>query len=130
MPFVANDIAKQYAIPNFDQDDMFNPQIAYKFANIHLDYLEKSLKSPVFIAYAYNGGLGFTRKTLRQEDLFKRGKFEPFLSMELVAYAESREYGKRVLGNFVVYSQILGENVSVRKLLDDLLVPQNSDFIR
>lgn len=130
MPFVANDIAKQYAIPNFDQDDMFNPQIAYRFANIHLDYLEKSLKSPVFIAYAYNGGLGFTRKTLRQEDLFKRRKFEPFLSMELVAYAESREYGKRVLGNFVVYSQILGENVSVRKLLDDLLVPQNSDFIR
>lgn len=131
MPFVANDIAKNHKISGFDQDDMFKPEVAYKFANIHLDYLEKYLKSPVFIAYAYNGGLGFTRKTLKK-DLFKRGKFEPFMSMELVPYAESREYGKRVLGNYIIYRQILDPNakLSPKTMLDDLLNPAKSDNVR
>jgi len=132
MPFVAKEIAQNRKMQDFDADDMFNPKVAYNFANIHLNSLEKSFKSPVFIAYAYNGGPGFTRKTLKRGDLFNKGKFEPFLSMELVPYAESRDYAKRVLGNYVVYRQILNPNVkiSVKSMLDDLLVPSKSDKIR
>lgn len=132
MPFVANDWAKKGGLKDFDQDDMFNPKMAYDMANIHLDWLEKLVYSPVFIAYAYNGGIGFTKKMLTRGDLFNTGKFEPFLSMELVYYEESREYAKRVLSNYFIYSQILEpkKNISIIELLSDLLVPAKSDSFR
>lgn len=129
MPFLANDIGKKkLAIPGFDQDDMFKPSVAYKFANYHLDWMEKTLQNPVFIAYAYNGGLGFTKKMLKAGKLFRPGKYEPFLSMELVPYAESRLYAKKVLANFVVYHMILDpkKEISIKQILDDLLVPSRS----
>ena len=133
MPFVANDIGKkQLKIPGFDQDDMFKPEVAYQFANIHLDWLEQKLTSPVFIAYAYNGGLGFTTKMLQRNDMFKHGEFEPFLSMELVPFAESRDYAKKVLANYIIYRQILEPNakVSIISELEKLLDPDYSDKIR
>ena len=132
MPFVANDWAKKGGLKDFDQDDMFNPKMAYDMANVHLDWLEKLVYSPVFVAYAYNGGIGFTKKMLTRGDLFNVGKFEPFLSMELVYYEESREYAKRVLSNYFIYSQILEpkKNISIIELLGDLLVPAKSDSFR
>ncbi|MCI6987985.1 MAG: lytic transglycosylase domain-containing protein [Campylobacter sp.] len=133
MPFVANDIGKkQLKIANFDQDDMFKPEIAYKFANHHLDWLERYLLNPVFIGYAYNGGIGFTKKLLLRGDLFNDGEFEPFLSMELVPYAESRKYSKHVLANYVIYRQILSadSNTSILQLLQNLVSPKLSDRFR
>ena len=122
MPFLANHIAKnELKIPNFDQDDMFKPQIAYKFANHHLDYLEKNLSSVVFISYAYNGGIGFTNKMLQRDDMFKPGKFEPFLSMEFVPYKESRIYAKRVLANYIVYSHLLSGNIKISSIFESLI---------
>lgn len=130
MPFVANDWAKKEGLKGFDQDDMFKPKMAYDIANVHLDWLEKLVYNPLFVAYAYNGGIGFTKKMLTRGDLFNAGKFEPFLSMELVYYPESREYAKKVLSNFIVYSQILEQNVSIIELLSDLSIPDKSDSFR
>ncbi len=64
--------------------------------------------------------------------MFNKGKFEPWLSMELVPYAESRDYGKKVLANFIIYSQILDPRakVSVQQELQDLLIPSRSDSFR
>jgi len=129
MPFLAKAIAKQEKIKNFDLDDMFNPIIALKFANIHLDWLEKSLYSPLFISYAYNGGIGFTKRLLKS-GTFKKGDYEPFLSMELVHYDESRKYGKKVLANYITYMQILGEPISTYSLFEDLTNPEKTDQFR
>lgn len=121
MPFVANAIAKnELKLANFDQDDMFEPKTAYFFANHHLDYLEKQLKSPVLIAYAYNGGIGFTNKMLKN-GLFKPGKYEPFLSMELVTFTESRIYAKRVLSNYIVYLHLLNGNTRISSIFESLI---------
>lgn len=119
MPFLAKATAKQKKIKNFDLDDMFQPKIAYSFAYEHLNYLQKKLKYPLFIAYAYNGGIGFTKRMLKS-GLFKNGAYEPFLSMELVPYDESRRYAKKVLANYVIYKNILGEKASIRTLLKKL----------
>jgi len=129
MPFLARAIAKEQNIKNFDLDDMFDPKVALKFANIHLDWLERSLYHPLFIAYAYNGGIGFTKRLL-QSGAFSKGPYEPFLSMELVYYDESRKYGKKVLANYITYMQILGEPVSVYKLFEDLTEPSKTDKFR
>ncbi|CAG9960201.1 lytic transglycosylase domain-containing protein, partial [Campylobacter lari] len=127
IPFLANHIGnKELQIPNFDQDMLFDPKTAYTFANHHLDYLESKLSSPVFVAYAYNGGIGFATRMLKREDMFRAGKYEPFLSMELVPYAESRVYAKKVLANYIVYLHLLNDNTPISKFFETLT--QSTDF--
>lgn len=121
MPFVANNIAKnELKLDKFEQDDMFEPKTAYFFANHHLDYLESKLGSPVLIAYAYNGGIGFTNRML-DKGLFRAGKYEPFLSMELVPYTESRIYAKKVLANYIVYLHLLNDNTKISSIFESLI---------
>ena len=121
MPFLAKSVAKELGVRNFDYDMMFDPKTAFAFANRHLDYLQKYLNHPLFIAYAYNGGIGFTRREVLAKEFFKKGAFEPFLSMELIPNAQARRYGKRVLANYVVYSKVFGEPKSLHSLLDEIL---------
>ena len=129
MPFVARDIAKKEKLEDFSISAMFDPRMAYLFGNIHLNFLEKSLYHPLFVAYAYNGGMGFTKKHL-QAGAFSDGVYEPFLSMESMINEESREYGKKVLANYVVYRHLLGEDVSIKNLFEILLIPSVTDRFR
>lgn len=129
MPFLAKSIAKKQGFENFDLDEMFNPKIAYQFANIHLDYLEKYLYNPLFVAYAYNGGIGFTKRLLLS-GFFQKGAYEPYMSMELIPYDESREYGKKVLSNYIIFRKIFHDKINIDKLMQDLLIPANSDAFR
>lgn len=106
MPFLAKSIAQKHQ-DKFDIFEQFNPKVNIKYANFHLDYLQQHLKHPLLMAYAYNGGIGFFKAELKR-GLFnyknkKRSSFEPFLSMELISYDESKEYGKKVLTNYYVY---------------------------
>ena len=131
MPFLANAIGKkELKIPNFDQDDLFKTDIAFKFANHHLNYLDKFLYHPLFTAYAYNGGIGFTKKLITRDDMFKEGKFEPFLSIELVPVGETRSYGKKVLANYVIYMALTGSNIKISQLFENLTKPALTDKFR
>jgi len=129
MPFLIKHLAKQRH-EKIDLDDMFDPYISLKYANTHLDYLTKYLYHPLLIAYAYNGGIGFTKRSLRSSHLFKKGKYEPFLSMELIDYEESKEYAKKVLANYVIYYNLLGGNITISELLDKLHNPLLTDKFR
>ena len=131
MPFLANAIGKkELKIPNFDQDDLFKTDVAFKFANHHLNYLDKFLYHPLFTAYAYNGGIGFTKKVITRDDMFKEGKFEPFLSIELVPVAETRNYGKKVLANYVIYMALNGSSIKISRLFENLTKPALTDKFR
>jgi soluble lytic murein transglycosylase len=123
MPYVAKDIAKKNGFKDFKYEDMFDPKTAYRFADIHLDFLERSLFHPLFIAYAYNGGLGFTKRQILKKEYFKDGKFEPFLSLEMIPNSQARHYGKKVLANYVIYAKLLGIDTSINKLLKTLKPP-------
>ncbi len=137
MPFLSRDMGKQLGLKDFDEDDVTKPEISLKFANAHLDYLEKFLFNPVLIAYAYNGGIGFTKRMLLSGDLFSPSafggrltRFEPFLSMELVPYEESRTYAKKVLANYVIYLNFLGAKTTSERFLKALMQPKSSDSWR
>jgi len=130
MPFLIKHLAKERRKKIVDLDEIFNPYTAVKYANQHLDYLTKWLYHPLFIAYAYNGGIGFTRRTLRSSHLFKKGAYEPYLSMELIDYKETREYGKKVLANYVLYRNLLGSQTKVSDLLKSLVYPDQTDRFR
>ncbi len=101
MPFLSKAIAKQLKEP-YDIDKQLEAKTNLQYANHHLDYLTRKLDNPLFVAYAYNGGIGFTKRLLKS-GFFRKGKYEPFLSMELLPYDETKKYGKKVLANYFIY---------------------------
>jgi len=129
MPFLIEHIAKERG-EKIELEDIFNPQKAIIYANAHLDYLEKYLYHPLFIAYAYNGGIGFTKRLLQDPHFFHKGAFEPYLSMEKMRNVQAREYGKRVLTNYVIYLNKLGIPSRILPYIQQLTNPQKTDRFR
>ncbi|BCD60481.1 MULTISPECIES: lytic transglycosylase domain-containing protein [unclassified Nitratiruptor] len=114
MPFLAKATAKKRRIKNFDLDMMFNEKIAVSFALDHIRYLQKRLdQNPLLIAYAYNGGYGYTKRKIFP--LFQ--KYDAMLAMELISYEETKEYGKKVLANYYVYRYLLQKPITLRSVL-------------
>ncbi|MFZ2891155.1 transglycosylase SLT domain-containing protein, partial [Sulfuricurvum sp.] len=130
MPFNVDSISKIHPLKIKSYDDMFNSEYSIAYSIEHMKHIEKTLFNPVLMAYAYNGGIGFTKRLLISGDYFNPGEHEPFMSMELVGNAESREYGKRVLANYIIYKKVLGENVSISAIFDNLTKPTLSDYFR
>ncbi len=128
MPFLVKDLARQKK-EQIQLQDMFDPYKNIEYSVLHLKYLQKHLYHPLFIAYAYNGGIGFTKRYLLEGN-FSTGNFEPYLSMELMANTESREYAKKVLANYVIYKKILGDEVKISALFETLSEPIYTDKFR
>jgi len=119
MPFLSKAIAKELKEP-YNIFEQFDAKTNLRYANHHLNYLEKHLSHPLFVAYAYNGGIGFTLRLLKTE-LFKDKKYEPYLSMELLPYDETKKYGKKVLANYFVYTNYLKkEKISFSSLVNKI----------
>lgn len=127
MPFLSKKIAEELN-EDYNIYEQFIPKKNISYANHHLDKLIKNLhNNPLFIAYAYNGGLGYLRSQFKK-GLFsdKNAKFEPFLSMEMISYPETKEYGKKVLTNYYIYNNFIfnRENkVSLSTIFQSLVVP-------
>ncbi len=129
MPFLVRDMEKKMPRKLKNLNEMFEPKTNLTYAKKHLLWLKESYYHPLFIAYSYNGGYGFTRKHISGEH-FKAGPYEPYMSLELMLNRESREYGKKVLANYVVYKEILGEDTSLLELLSQLDNPKKTDRFR
>ena len=130
MPFNVDTISKIHPLKITGYADMFNPKYNIAYAISHMKHIDKTLYNPVLKAYAYNGGLGLTKRHILNNGQFLAGEYEPFMSMELVGNHENREYGKIVLANYVIYKKILGEEVSITSLFDNLVQPALSDYFR
>jgi len=129
MPFLIDHVAKQKG-EKIDYDDIFNPKKAIEYADYHLNYLNTYLYHPLFVAYAYNGGIGFTKRLLKNKHYFREGFFEPYLSMEKMKNVQAREYGKRVLTNYVIYLNKLGVSTRLLPLIEILTNPSKTDSFR
>jgi len=80
--------------------------------------LFRSLHNPLLVAYAYNGGIGFVRRRVLK-NFHWNGKYQPFLSMEIIPKSESRYYGKIVLANYIIYQQLFGKNITLHQWLEE-----------
>jgi soluble lytic murein transglycosylase len=129
MPFLCKAMDDQVDCGREYLEEMFDPHTNLLYAVPHVKWLQKRVYHPLFIAYAYNGGIGFTKRHL-QNGTFRPGAYEPFMSMELMRRTETREYGKKVLTNYVIYKKILGEPVSLIALCRTLLHPAKTDRFR
>ncbi len=130
MPFLVKALDKGFKEKRHSFEEMFDPEKNITYAKKHIAWLQKSLYHPVLMAYAYNGGIGFTKRYITKDNCFTDAKYEPFMSMEMMANSESREYGKKVLSNYVIYKKILGEKVSILALFDKLSQPAQCDRFR
>lgn len=125
MPFLSKDIAKKLKEP-YNIYEQFNPKKNIQYASFHLDSLNKQFNNnPLFVAYAYNGGAGYTRTQLKKGLFKNKNRFEPFLSMEMISYTETREYGKKVLTNYYIYNNYLNKEnkISLSTILQNLVSP-------
>ncbi|MCR8711385.1 lytic transglycosylase domain-containing protein [Aliarcobacter butzleri] len=125
MPFLSLDISQKLN-EDYNIYEQFVPKKNIEYASFHLDTLMTQFdNNPLFIAYAYNGGGGYTKGQLKKGLFKEKGKFEPFLSMELISSGETREYGKKVLANFYIYNNYLNsENkISLSTILQNLVSP-------
>lgn len=129
MPFLIDHIAREKG-EKIDYDEIFNPKKAIEYANFHLNYLTKYLHHPLFIAYAYNGGIGFTKHYIQNPKHFRYGPYEPYMSMEVMENEETREYGKKVLANYIIYMNKLGVPTRIFPLMKVLATPQMTDGFR
>ena len=129
MPFLVKHIAKERG-EKIDLDEIFNPRKAIVYANHHINYLAKYLHNPLFVAYAYNGGIGFTKRLIKRNDYFRKGPYEPYLSMEKIKNVEAREYGKKVLVNYVIYQNKLGIPARITPYIQALTTPSETDSFR
>jgi soluble lytic murein transglycosylase len=125
MPFLSEAIAKELNEP-YDISKQLEAKTNIRYANHHLNYLEAKLANVLFVAYAYNGGIGFTNRML-QSGLFAQGPYEPYLSMELIAYDESKHYGKKVLLNYLMYYNNLSKEKKIK--LSTLLETIKSPYL-
>jgi len=131
MPFLVDHLKKKRHEPHIDYDDLFDPVTALKYANTHLDYLTSWLHHPLFVAYAYNAGIGFTKRLIRRKDLFEnRSPYDPWISIERVGNGQANEYGKRVLTNYVIYMNKLGYPLRLTDLLSVVHRPELTDRFR
>ncbi|MFZ2968141.1 MAG: lytic transglycosylase domain-containing protein [Sulfuricurvum sp.] len=130
MPFNVDAITKTNSLKITTYFDMLQPNYSIAYSVAHLKHLTDKLYNPLLIAYAYNAGIGATKRLLLEDKRFLPAYYEPFLSMELMANNENREYGKRVLANYVIYKTILGEAIKITSLFDNLVQPNRSDYFR
>ena len=126
MPFLAKAFAKRQKIKNFDLDMMFDEKVAIPFALKHIAYLQKKLHHPLLVAYAYNGGIGYTKRKVLP--LFQ--KYPPLLAMELVSYEETREYGKKVLANYYIYKKIFKSPMNLLDILQTLNEQRHTPYVK
>ena len=125
MPFLSLDIAKKLK-EDYNIYEQFIPSLNIRYGSYHLDTLMKQFdNNPLFIAYAYNGGAGYTKSQLKKGLFKEKTKYEPFLSMEMISYTETREYGKKVLANYYIYNNYLNsENkINLSTIFQSLVSP-------
>ncbi len=130
MPFLVEHLARQRG-EKVDYDALFDPLTALKYANTHMDYLTKWLHHPLFVAYAYNAGIGYTKRLIRRKDLFEnKQKYDPWMSLELISNSQANDYGKKVLTNYVIYMNKLGHPLRITDLLSVVHLPKYTDEFR
>lgn len=109
MPGTARDTAAQvgvdYSRGRLTSDAAYNVLLGSTYLADQLDRYNGSL---LLAAAAYNAGPGNANKWIRAYGDPRAPNVDPVLWVELIPYEETRTYVKRVLGNYLVYRERLG----------------------
>jgi soluble lytic murein transglycosylase len=98
----ANDIASQLKLSNFNQDALYEPDIAILFGSQYLGNLFRLFPNqPEAVAAAYNGGEDNMARWMGRS---KSG--EPERYVPEIGFAQSKDYVFRVMSNYWSYQRL------------------------
>lgn len=114
MPRTASYMAKDKSLRGKGRDKLYDPAVNLAIGQDYVNHLiETTADGDLFdMALAYNGGPGNLRRWKRDVAIE-----DPLLFIESVPNPESRDFVERVLTNFWVYSQRLGQTPTSRDLV-------------
>jgi soluble lytic murein transglycosylase len=81
--------------------DLSEPEVNIHLGAVYLRYLIDRTESPLSALLAYNGGIGRIRRWRRAEAQLPEDLF-----LETIEYAETREYGRKVLAAAAAYGYL------------------------
>jgi len=108
MPRTASFIGKDRSLRRHNRRNLFSPELNVKLGQGYLRHLMENKdvsENLVMLAAAYNGGPGNLRKWSRGI----KGRADPLLFLESLPSLETRTFIRRVLGNFWIYRDRLGQ---------------------
>jgi len=108
MPRTASFIARDRSLRGHKRNQLFLPEFNVALGQKYLRHLMETDgvdRNLVKIAAAYNGGPGNLRKWMRKI----KDKNDPLLFIESLPSLETRTFIRRVLGNFWIYRDRLGQ---------------------
>ncbi len=109
MPATAKETAKKagvaYSQNRLTTDGAYNALLGSTYLANQLSSFDNSL---VLAAVAYNAGAGNARKWIAAYGDPRADNVDPVIWVELIPFEETRQYVRRVLGNYLVYRARLG----------------------
>ncbi len=114
MPRTASYVAGDKSLRGKGRDKLYDPAVNLSIGQDYVNHLiETTADGDLFaMAVAYNGGPGNLRRWKREVAIE-----DPLLFIESIPNPESRDFVERVLTNFWVYSQRLGQKPTSRDLV-------------
>ena len=104
MPYTGEELAKQEELEGFEVDWLVNPLMAIRLGTRYLKDLYEEYDDVRYVLTNYNAGPKPTRRWIK-ENTGKGWEIE----VEDVSYWETRDYVKKVLGNYWNYQLIWGD---------------------
>ncbi|HTM77654.1 MAG TPA: lytic transglycosylase domain-containing protein, partial [Devosia sp.] len=110
MPGTAEDTARtlgvDYSAARLTSDPGYNALLGSSYLGTQLQRYDGSL---LLAAAAYNAGPGNANKWIVAYGDPRMANVDPVIWVELIPFQETRKYVQRVLGNYLVYRQRLGD---------------------
>lgn len=103
----AGKIGIDYSKSRLTTDPEYNTLLGSTYLKAQLDRYDGSL---VLAAAAYNAGAGNANKWIKTFGDPRSDKIDPVVWVELIPVLETRNYVKRVVGNYLVYRARLGKD--------------------
>lgn len=102
MESTAKDIARKLKIKEYD---LTSPDINILFGSFYFEELTRRLNNSIILAiFSYNGGISRVRSWVKNSSMEFESKNVPNdLFLESLPFAETREYGRKVLSAAVMY---------------------------
>jgi len=111
MPGTAQDVARElgldYSASRLVTDAAYNTLLGSTYLATQLKRFDGSL---VLAAAAYNAGPGNANKWIKAYGDPREDNVDPVVWVELIPFQETRKYVQRVLGNYLVFREQLGND--------------------
>jgi soluble lytic murein transglycosylase len=104
--------------------DLQNPEANIRIGAVYLSYLMNRMEHPLLAILAYNGGMNRIRRWYAASDCpvpgpGTSGPLPGDIFLETIEYAETREYGRRVLSAAAAYGYLFYD-MSIKRLFTDI----------